>query len=213
MTVYGLPLSEMVLPMMSGSLSNGASRPVAEHDHPVAVGAILFGAEGAALEDWRAKQLEEIGRHTARAELLGKRAAGVVDDAGVEGRGVTNHLRLLAVVHELRRRAPAVDALRRRRLKHHEAVGVGKRHRLQQHRVDHREDGGVRADAERQRRNGGGGEAAALPEHPERLAQVLEEAFNHGGPRNYVSGRVRPRQLTDEPNARAVWMRSGEQRL
>ena len=161
--------------------------PVAEHDDLVAVRAIFLGAEGAAAQDRRAEQPEEIGGHPPRPKLFGKRSAGEVHDTGVERRDVAKHLRLLAVVHELGGRAAAVDALRRSRLQHHQPVGVGKRHRLEEDGVDDREDRGVGADAERQRRHRRGGEAPALPEHPQRLPQVLEEAFNHGGP-NYVSG-------------------------
>ena len=63
-----------------------ASRPhlIAEHDGLVAVGPILFSAERASPEDWRAEEPEEICRDAARSELFGKRSAGVVDDAGVE---------------------------------------------------------------------------------------------------------------------------------
>ena len=77
----------------------------------------------------------------------------------------------------------------RRLLQHDEAVGVGERHRLEQHRVDDREDRGIGADAERERRDRRGREATALPEHPKRLAQVFEEAFNHDRP-NYLSSPV-----------------------
>ena len=74
-------------------------------------------------------------------------------------------------------------------LQHDQTVGVGKRHRLEQHRVDDREDRRVGANAERQRRDRGGREAPALPEHPQRLAQVFEEAFNHDV-LNYLSSPV-----------------------
>ena len=113
-TVYGSPLSEIVLPMTSGSLpKRRAQKPWLSTTTLSPSGQVFLGAEGAAAQDRRAEQPEEVGRHLPRAKLLGKRAAGEVHDAGVERRDVPKDLRLLALVLELGGRAAAVDALRR----------------------------------------------------------------------------------------------------
>ena len=59
-----------------------------------------------------------------------------------------------------------------------QAIRIGKRDRLQQDGVDDREDGGVGADAERQRGHGGQGEARALAEHAERVPEIFQKRFH-----------------------------------
>ena len=57
---------------------------------------------------------------------------------------------------------------------HHEPIGILVRERLEQDGVDHREDRGVRADAEREHDEHGGGEAGALAEAAKGVAHVLQ---------------------------------------
>ena len=54
-------------------------------------------------------------------------------------------------------------------------LGLVERQRLQQHAVDHAEDRGGGADAERQRQDGRGREGGLLPERARGVAQVLPE--------------------------------------
>ena len=55
-----------------------------------------------------------------------------------------------------------------------ELLGVRHRQGLEQDRVDDGEDGGVGADAEGQRQDGGGGKPAILPEQAEPEPYVLQ---------------------------------------
>ena len=52
--------------------------------------------------------------------------------------------------------------------------GSGNGTGFEQHRVHHRKDRRIRADAERQRGHRRGGERAALGEHPQRVLEVPE---------------------------------------
>ena len=61
-------------------------------------------------------------------------------------------------------------------------LGLRHRQRLQQNRVDHSEDGGIRADAEREGQNGRGREAAVLPEEAEAEAEVLQHLVLYARP-------------------------------
>ena len=54
-------------------------------------------------------------------------------------------------------------------------IGIRVRERLQQHVVDDGENGGRRADAERERDEAGGREAGTAAEEAERVADVLDE--------------------------------------
>src|SRR5215469_8964180 len=54
-----------------------------------------------------------------------------------------------------------------------ELIGIWIGKRSQKHSVDDAEDGGVGADAQRERQNGDGGEARTLAEHAGGIAQVL----------------------------------------
>ena len=56
-----------------------------------------------------------------------------------------------------------------------ELLGDGKRQRLQEHRVNHAEDGGVRADAEAEGEHGDDGEAGMFEE----LAQSVADVGHH----------------------------------
>ena len=57
--------------------------------------------------------------------------------------------------------------------------GIGVGERLEQHRVDDGEDGGVGSDAQGQRGDGGDGEAGVLEEHVQRMFDVVPE-IGHG---------------------------------
>ena len=62
------------------------------------------------------------------------------------------------------------------------AIGVGISERLEQNRIHDREDGGVGSDAERQRGNGSDGEAGVLPEHLQRVLDVVEQVAHCATP-------------------------------
>ena len=54
----------------------------------------------------------------------------------------------------------------------------GIRQRLEQNRVDDAEDGGARADAERQRQRRDDGEGCVLPQHAPRVTQVVRDGLD-----------------------------------
>ena len=58
---------------------------------------------------------------------------------------------------------------------HHQPVEIGKRHRAKQHRVDHAEDRRGHAHPERQREDGGRGEARIPAEQAGGVAEILEQ--------------------------------------
>ena len=58
-------------------------------------------------------------------------------------------------------------------------VGVGIRQRLEQHRVDHREDGGVDPDAQGEGRDRGQREHRAPGQRADGVAQVADECIEH----------------------------------
>src|SRR5207248_7648931 len=55
----------------------------------------------------------------------------------------------------------------------HEPAGIGVWQGTEQHGVDDREDGGVRADPEHQRHERRGGESRRAAQHPQAIADVL----------------------------------------
>ena len=57
----------------------------------------------------------------------------------------------------------------------HEPIGVLERQAIDEHGLDDREDRGVRADAERERQHGDGGEARRAQPESNRVAKVLKE--------------------------------------
>ena len=127
------------------------------HERPTLERPVLVGAEYPAAEDGRSEEAEVARRHPAGPELLGERATRVVDDGRAEGGDVLHHVRLLAPMLELRGRAGAEVALRRRRLEEDEAIGLRVGERPQEDGVHHAEDGRRRPDPyrERQRHDGG----------------------------------------------------------
>jgi len=54
---------------------------------------------------------------------------------------------------------------------------AGERQRPQQDRVDHAEDCGVGANAERERNHGHGGEAGIFHQHSQTIAYILKQLF------------------------------------
>jgi hypothetical protein len=61
-----------------------------------------------------------------------------------------------------------------------EAIGLGRGKRAQEQAVQNAEDGGVQANAKRDRQDQDGGEARGFPQHPQRKAKILRQSFDHG---------------------------------
>ena len=62
-------------------------------------------------------------------------------------------------------------------LEEHQPIRVGIGQRPEQRRVDHREDGDVGADAERQREDGGERESRLADEQPQGVTDVMERTW------------------------------------
>jgi hypothetical protein len=76
---------------------------MAQHGDLRPVRQVLLGGERSSLEHLRAEEAEVVGADLAGAQLLGKRAAGVVDDIGAKRGCVLNDGGLLSPVRELGR--------------------------------------------------------------------------------------------------------------
>ncbi len=82
---------------------------------------------------------------------------------------------LLAPILQIQVRSPSGrDSLLRSRLgKVDELRWIGVRQRFEQHGVDHAENGGIRANAERERQHRDGSKARILTQHADCIARVL----------------------------------------
>jgi hypothetical protein len=87
---------------------------------------------------------------------------------------------------------------------HDQTIRLRVRQRAQQHAIDYCKDRGIRADRERERERGHGGEARMLAEHPGAIAQVLPKGLHEGAS---VGGELQP-DLGSGPR-----MRRGEERI
>ncbi len=110
--------------------------------------------------------------------MLGKGSAGEVDDAGTKGGDVLHDAGLFPPVLKLGGRCACAGAVGEGVEEEDEAVGVWKGRGFEQDGIDYGEDGGIRADAERQGEDGGEGEAGALAEGAECVFQILKEGFH-----------------------------------
>jgi hypothetical protein len=93
-----------------------------------------------------------------------------------------------------------------------QAVRVGVGQRVEQHRFHDAEDGGIRADAQRQRRQRDGGEARRSPEEPQRVTDVLEHGVDAGARShlpNLVLQRFQAAQLEPGGSPRVLRVHAG----
>jgi hypothetical protein len=151
--------------------------PMAENYHRRRLLAFL-GQEPAAECRPCAKDGEIVARHHLRRDLLRLGAAAPVDLREGKRRHPGEHLVLVAnvLVVEMGEGESARIAL----IDHehrHQPIRLGDRHRLEHDRVDHAEDGGIGADAERQRQRGDGSEGGTLREHAKAVTEILEHGL------------------------------------
>src|SRR6267143_1148178 len=127
----------------------------------------------------RSEQPEKLRRNVHTLELFRTISAGQVYAGTPEivRRHILKHLRLLSPNNELWNRRNVSVSLRRAQLELHQAIGFRIRKRLQQHRIDHREDRRVGANPQRQRRNRCGGKTRAATQHSAGVANVLPQNF------------------------------------
>ena len=117
---------------------------------------------------------KEIGRDERRAELLRIAVAGERDRAArPDAADLRERRRPLADVAEVGTRERSARIAEPDEC---QPVGVAIRQRLDQHRVDDAEDGGVGADAEREGEKNDRGEATRLADAAPRVAKIEQQA-------------------------------------
>ena len=168
---------------------------VAPHDRPVgaevgrphAVGEDreLVGAglgvgvrETTADERLAAQGGEERRRDRQPAQLLGLPVRGQVHGAEGEERRVLDRGRLALAIEIVRNRDARLRQPHQRIAvpDEDETIGGGVRQRPQQNLIQQAENGGVGADAQRQRQHGDEGEDGLLAQRPQRVPDVLHPA-------------------------------------
>ena len=144
------------------------------HDVGVAAGTVLVRQESAAQQRRDAQHLQELVTHLHAVQALGHVAAKVVADRHRD-RQCVKCLLVLAPVEE-RAAGHAVGAAVGTHLgDQHHAVRLGVGQRAQEHRVEHAVDGGVGADAERERQDGDDGEAGTAGQQAKTDPGVLPQ--------------------------------------
>ena len=148
---------------------------VGEDHELVRVGRRLGVCEPAAEDRLAPERAEERWRDRERPELLRLAASDETDRTSGEQRRVLDRGGLRAAIDVVgNRHAGLREPHQRIRVPdEHQPIGVGVRQRLEQGLVNEAEDGGVRANPERQRQDGDDGEDGLLPERPKRVADVL----------------------------------------
>jgi hypothetical protein len=157
-----------------------APEPVRQDRKTIGLRLGVVFSEGAAEEGLPPQRREEGGRDGEAAQLLGQPVLREVEHAAGEERRVLDRRRLsLAIevvgnrharLRQAHQRVPVPDE--------HEPFGLGIRQRLEQQLVEEAENGGVRADAERERQHRDEREDRVLAEAPERVTDVLHECLD-----------------------------------
>ena len=148
---------------------------MAEDGHLVLAGLILVGEKGSAERGLDAEDVEVVRRDARAAQLDRVAHARERGAAAGLGRHEVEHGVVLLPVEKVQR-GDAVALAARRLLEHaHDAVGVRVGERLQQQSVDEAEDGGVGADAERERQQRHDGESRTPRQGSHRISHVLQQ--------------------------------------
>ena len=183
MIVYGVALMRTDFPTTDGIAAEIASPELfAEHDDVRRARLVFALREESSDERLDSQQVEPVRAHANALHSLG---VGVV----------ANEIRRRAFDHgeadELRRARSIVDEVHRRARvavsllrvhDAHEAIGLRKRQRLEQHAVHDAEDRGVGADAERERDDRGERERRCGAKLSHRVADVVPEVVHDVAP-------------------------------
>jgi hypothetical protein len=152
---------------------------------------LLLGEETSA-DRLRLQQAQQRGRAQHRDDPLRLAVAAERHAARVVERLLLEHGRVAQAIVVVRHaRRAAGDPGRRVGVEHvDELPGLRNRQRLEQDRIDDREDRGVGAYAEREREDRRGGEAAVLPQQAEAEPYVLQHLLLYGSLPRPVQGTV-----------------------
>ncbi len=165
-----LRASEAPLPKAVAQQGNGSS-----------ASAILFGKKSAADMRVNAQHRKKTSRDHANIEALGIARAGQGDSAtagrfhGFKGVALVSPIQIVLI-------RGADDGERALFRDEHELGWVAERERAKEHTVYDAEDGGIRSDAKRQRKNGNRGKSGTLRQQPKGITNVLKQ-FEHRSPR------------------------------
>ena len=159
-----------ILPPVSIADKNGGASPFFR----------VAGAEIPPEDRLNTEDLEKVGRDACNRRARRLRSSRNGRDVVIVLRNRLEAAALIAKVVEVRVRKARRPALRGDLEDGHDPVRIGVRQRPQQHAVYNAENCRGRADAERQREDGDGGERGILTQHAEGKAQVLEQGFKEG---------------------------------
>ena len=162
--------------------------PVHKNDLVIFAGHSFFRQKIASHQKLVAGHAEKSRRIRVAVDLLRLRRRGEVVAHAAPGAHVRKRLVLLLPVEKIARRHGIVATLNFRP-HHHQLIGLGIWHGSQQHGVNHAEDGGVRADAQRKRDGSDQGEAGIFPQQSNTVASILCECF-HRSPHSYRSATM-----------------------
>ncbi len=145
---------------------------VAEHDDVITARRALGGRERAASERGHGERLEQVRRRRRGTHALGFLPAGQARVHLHVRREVREARRPGSIVHDFLHRQPGRVARRRCVPDHDQPIGISVGQRLEEDGLDEAEKRGVRADAERERQDGDGGEAGLSTETLQGLFDV-----------------------------------------
>ncbi len=148
---------------------------VAEEQHPPVIRTVVLGGEAASERRTDAHHVEVVPAHADGRHPLRLAARDQRRHPRAHHRELLEAAAPLAPVEHGREADVAREPLGVAIADGHEPLGIRIRQRAQEDGVDHGEDGGVGADAERQRDQRRGGEAGRAPQHAEAVAQVLPQ--------------------------------------
>ena len=170
--------------------------PVIEHGHAAVTWLILAGQQGPPERDRQSEQAEQAVAHVRSADLTRLAGAQHREHAARERLDLLERSRLLADAHEVRRRQRVGRAIGIERGDPIQPIRIPERQRRQQDALDDAEDGAVRPDSERQRRQGHSGEARRAAQHPQRVPDILSQLGHVFGSCHHVA---------DSDEQSAVW--------
>jgi hypothetical protein len=151
---------------------------VPENHEVRAVRHVLFGREQPSTDRRHTEHRKQVRGHRRRGEALRLSVSGEIDLTLAPGSDIAQRPRLPPVTIHFAVGHPRLIEGRPAAPDHHGAVGVAPRQRPEQHGVHHAENGGIGADAERQRQHRNAGKTGVAAEGARAEAQVLQKGFH-----------------------------------